>query len=206
VGKVKHRVGSQTDSDSANVTAGTSTVALEENVEAIKAWERESLLSRTRSEQIADWIAGAGAGGPVFILHVIWFGLWVSANVGWMPGVAPFDPFPFPLLTMAMSLEAIFLAWFVLASQNRLSRQSDKRSYLNLQIDLLTEREMTAVLQLLQDIARHFDIRTSITSEQLRELARKTDVRNLTTRVEEFTESPPSQPSSAPEPVPHRPR
>jgi uncharacterized membrane protein len=52
---------------------------------------------------------------------------------------------------MTVSLEAIFL--FVLASQNRLSRQSDKRSHLDLQIDLLAEREMTAVLQLLQDIA-----------------------------------------------------
>ncbi len=57
--------------------------------------------------------------------------------------MTPFDPFPFPLLTMAVSLEAIILAWFVLASQNRLSRQ---RSHLNLQIDLLTEREMIAVL------------------------------------------------------------
>ena len=68
-------------------------------------------------------------------------------------GIRPFDPFPFPFLTMTVSLEAIFLALFVLASQNRLTRQADKRSHLDLQIDLLAEREMTAVLQLLQDIA-----------------------------------------------------
>jgi len=161
--------------------------ALEENVEAIRTWERESLLSRTRTEQIADWIAATGAGGPVFLLHVLWFGTWVTINIGWVPGVAPFDPFPFPLLTTVVSLEAIFLAWFVLASQNRLARQSDKRSHLNLQVDLLAEREMTAMLQLLQDIARHLNVKTTVTSELLRDLAKKTDVRSLTDRVEEFS-------------------
>jgi uncharacterized membrane protein len=79
----------------------------------------------------------------------------VAANVCPSPGVRPFDRFPFPFLTMTVSLEAIFLGLFVLASQNRLARQSDKRSHLELQIDLLAEREMTTVLQLLQDIVRH---------------------------------------------------
>ena len=108
-----HRVGKRAHSDEIDVPAGTAPAALEENVEAIKTWELESLLARSRAELIADWIAGTGAGGPVLVLHVLWFGLWVSANAGWIPGVTPFDPFPFPLLTMAVSLEAIFLAWFV---------------------------------------------------------------------------------------------
>ena len=75
-----------------------------------------------------------------------------------------------------MSLEAIFLALFVLASQNRLSRQADKRSHLDLQIDLLAEREMTAVLQLLHDIARHLDVQTTVKPEQLGDLITKTDL------------------------------
>jgi uncharacterized membrane protein len=199
VGKVKHRVGKQTDSDGASILEGTPTAALEENVEAIKAWERESLLSRSRAEQIADWIAGTGAGGPVLVLHVLWFGLWVSANVGWIPGVTPFDPFPFPFLTMVVALEAIVVAWFVLASQNRLARQSDRRSHVNLQVDLLAEREMTAVLQLLQDIARHLNVSTTVTPEQLRDLAKKTDLRNLTDRTEEITDAaPPAEPVQQP--------
>jgi uncharacterized membrane protein len=206
VGKVKHRVGKRSDTETVDVTEGPPTAALEENVEAIKAWERESLLARSRAEQIADWIAGTGAGSPVLVLHALWFGLWVSANVGWIPGVTPFDPFPFPLLTMTVSLEAIFLAWFVLASQNRLAKQSDKRTHLNLQIDLLAEREMTAVLRLLQDIARHLHVSTSVTTEQLRDLAKKTDVRSLTDRMEEFTDATPSAlpPSSAPKAAPER--
>jgi uncharacterized membrane protein len=171
--------------------------ALEENVQAIKAWERATLLARSKAEQLGDWIACTAASGPVLLLHVVWFGVWISANVGWFPGVAPFDRFPFPFLTMTVSLEAIFLALFVLASQNRLSRQSDKRSHLDLQVDLLAEREMTAVLQLLQDIARHLKVSTTVTPEQLRDLAKKTDLRSLTTRMEEFSEPQPESVSIA---------
>jgi uncharacterized membrane protein len=125
----------------------------------------------------------------VLVLHVLWFGAWVTVNSGVVGGIRPFDPFPFPFLTMTVSLEAIFLALFVLASQNRLSRQADKRSHLDLQIDLLAEREMTAVLHLLQDIASHLRVETSVTTpEQLRDLMKKTDLKRLANRMEELAE------------------
>jgi uncharacterized membrane protein len=160
---------------------------LEENVQAIKQWEGAILLSRSKAEQVSDWIACTAGSGPVLLLHVVWFVVWVMVNAG-VVGIRPFDPFPFPFLTMTVSLEAIFLALFVLASQNRLTRQADKRSHLDLQIDLLAEREMTAVLQLLQDIARHLEVQTSVTPEQLRDLMKKTDLRRLTNRLEELAE------------------
>jgi uncharacterized membrane protein len=151
-------------------------------------WERGILLARSKAEQVSDWIASTAASGPVLVLHVVWFGVWVALNLGVMRNVRPFDPFPFPFLTMTVSLEAIFLALFVLASQNRLARQSDKRSHLDLQIDLLAEREMTAMLQLLQDIARHLGVETTVTSQQLEDLMKKTDLRRLTNRMDELAE------------------
>ena len=164
--------------------------ALEENVQAIKRWERTILLARSKTEAVSDWIASAAGHGPVLVSHIVWFGAWVIVNVGLIHGIRPFDPFPFPLLTTTVSLEAIFLALFVLASQNRLTRQADKRSHLDLQIDLLAEREMTAVLQLLQDIARHLEVQTTVTPDQLRDLMQKTDLRGLTNRVEELAGPP----------------
>ena len=161
---------------------------VEENVQAIKRWERAILRARSKAEQVSDWIACTAGSGAVLVLHVLWFGAWVTVNSGMVRRIRPFDPFPFPFLTMTVSLEAIFLALFVLASQNRLSRQADKRSHLDLQIDLLAEREMTAVLQLLQDIAGHLKVRTSVTPEQLRDLMKKTDLRRLTNRMEELAE------------------
>lgn len=169
--------------------------ALDENVQVIKRWERALVLARSKAEQISDWIAWKAGSGPALALHVVWFAAWVTANVGMIPGIRSFDPFPFPFLTMTVSLEAIFLALFVLASQNRLARQTDKRSHLDLQINLLAERETTAVLQLLQDIAQHLGVRTSLTPEQLGDLLKKTDLHRLTRQMEELVE--PGLPSAS---------
>jgi uncharacterized membrane protein len=85
---------------------------------------------------------------------------------------------------MTVSLEAIFLALFVLASQNRMGKQADLRANLDLQIDLLSEREMTAVLLLLQDIAKKLDVKSRVTADQLSDLVKKTDVQALADEVD----------------------
>jgi uncharacterized membrane protein len=157
--------------------------AVEENVEAIKSWDRALLLRRSSIERLSDSITLAAAAGPSIVLHAIWFAAWIAINTGVVPVLSPFDPFPFPLLTMIVSLEAIFLALFVLASQNRLAKQSDLRANLDLQIDLLVEREMTAVLQLLRDIATHLKVDTDVTTDQISDLTKKTDVQKLADEV-----------------------
>src|SRR5688572_15025707 len=91
--------------------------AVEENVQAIKRWERAILHGRSKAEQVSDWIACAAGSGSVLALHVLWFGAWVTVNAGAVAGIRPFDPFPFPFLTMTVSLEAIFLALFVLPAK-----------------------------------------------------------------------------------------
>ena len=67
-----------------------------------------------------------------------------------------------------------------------MTRHSDQRSQLDLQVDLLAEKEMTAVLVLLQDIAKHMDVKVSLTPAYVRDLARKTDIHKLTQRLEEL--------------------
>jgi uncharacterized membrane protein len=158
--------------------------AIEENVDAIKSWDRALLLKRSQVERLSDSITLAAAGGPSMILHALWFAAWIVINLGLVPGLDPFDPFPFQLLTMVVSLEAIFLALFVLSSQNRLAKQADLRANLDLQIDLLVEREMTAVLQLLNDIAKHLDVDTDVTTDQIADLVKKTDVKTLAEEVD----------------------
>lgn len=159
---------------------------LEENLETIKTWEQTALHDRSKAERLSDDITRLAGGGLVLALHVVWFLLWLLVNLRLIPGVKAFDPFPFPLLTTAVSLEAIFLSLFVLASQNRLSHQADKRAHLDLQIDLLAEREMTVVLRLLQDIARHFDVKLSVTPRQIVDLVKDTNVPDLTTKLDDM--------------------
>src|SRR6185503_7262834 len=124
---------------------------VERNIRTIIHLGLKAARERSLQDRIADAITSY-SGRMVFVyVHIVWFGLWIVLNTGRL-GVRPFDPFPYRLLTMVVSLEAIFLATFVLISQNRLSEAVEHRANLGLQIGLLTEHELTRVLQMLDAI------------------------------------------------------
>ena len=124
---------------------------LEQNIRTIAYLRLQASRARGLQERLADAIT-TFSGRIVFVyVHMVWFGLWILLNTGRF-GVHTFDPFPYGLLTMIVSLEAIFLSTFVLISQNRFSEEAEGRANLNLQIGLLTEHEVTRVLQMLDAI------------------------------------------------------
>jgi uncharacterized membrane protein len=166
--------------------ASSEAEALQENIDAIKLWEEAALHQRSVAEVLSDRITSIITGGPALLAHAIWFATWLLINTGLLPLIEPFDRFPFPLLTLVVSLEAIFLTLFVLLSQNRMTARADKRAHLDLQIDMLAEREMTAVLRLLLDTARHLDVKLSLTEDQMADLVKKTDVRRITAALEKL--------------------
>lgn len=91
-----------------------------------------------------------GFGSMLFLtINCIWFVVWMVVNLGWIPGVPAFDPFPFGLLTMVVSLEAIILAIVVLISQNRAARIAELREEVSLQIEEISEQEITKLLELM---------------------------------------------------------
>jgi uncharacterized membrane protein len=90
-------------------------------------------------DRIADRIT-AFAGSLNFVyIHSVWFGIWILLNVGILVAALEFDKFPFGLLTMIVSLEAIFLSTFVMVSQNRQAERSDIRSQLDFETNLRAE-------------------------------------------------------------------
>lgn len=102
---------------------------------------------QSRMEIIADWLTNLGSSPGFFVFHVIAFGTWILLNSG-IGGMPAYDPFPFGLLTMVVSLEAIFLSIFVLMSQNRESKIGELREELTLQVNLRIEEEVTKTLHL----------------------------------------------------------
>jgi uncharacterized membrane protein len=124
---------------------------VERNIRTILRLRAQSALERSFHERLADGITSFSGRLPFVYLHVAWFGAWLLLNTGWL-GLRPFDPYPYGLLTMIVSLEAIFLSTFVLISQNRLSAESDRRADLDLHVGLLTEAELTRVLKMLHAI------------------------------------------------------
>jgi uncharacterized membrane protein len=128
--------------------------ATERNIRKICALEAESLKSRSALAWVGDTIA-VQAGRPWCVaLHGIWFAAWIVLNLP-AYGRIPFDPFPYPFLTMVVSLESIFLVLFLLMSQNRSNAQAEQRAHLDLQINLLSEGENTKMIQMLQALCAH---------------------------------------------------
>ncbi|MEO8096247.1 MAG: DUF1003 domain-containing protein [Acidobacteriota bacterium] len=124
------------------------------NIGVMAEIERKALEDRSRSERLGD-LVNQHAGRLWFVItHVVWFAVWIGLNVGILSAGERFDPFPFPLLTLVVSLEAIFLSLFILISQNRANRQADHRAHLDLQINLLTETEITKMMGMLQALCK----------------------------------------------------
>ena len=98
------------------------------NVEAIARIEREALRSRSAAERLGDLIASEAGRMWFIILHALWFAVWIGLNASKGSRLGRFDPFPYPLLTMIVSLESIFLSLFILMSQNRSARQAANTS------------------------------------------------------------------------------
>jgi CRP/FNR family transcriptional regulator, cyclic AMP receptor protein len=99
---------------------------------------------RTSVERAADWIAAFSGSITFLMLHVVFFAAWVLLNTNWLPGWKPpmFDPFPFGLLTMVVSLEAIILSVFVLLSQNRQVAKDRIRGDIEYEVNLKAELEI----------------------------------------------------------------
>ena len=95
----------------------------------------------TPLQRIADWIAWFSGSMPFLIINAVWFAIWISINTLNL-GIAQFDPYPFGLLTMMVSLEAIFLSCFVLVSQNRQAEKDRVRADIEYEVNVKAELEV----------------------------------------------------------------
>jgi uncharacterized membrane protein len=156
----------------------------DENIRAVARLQEQAERRRSCVERFSDAVTTVAAHEGTVIAHIVWFAAWMLINTNHVPFVRPFDPFPFSWLTSLVSLEAIFLTLFVLASQNRMTHEADRRAHLDLQVNLLSEQEMTMVLRMLGEVCRHFDLRATISSPKFQELARRTDVGQLAEQLD----------------------
>lgn len=134
-------------------------LVIERNLRKMIYLRMKAMRERGIHERIADLITSF-SGRMIFVyIHVLWFSAWILFNIG-LFDLKPFDPYPFGLLTMIVSLEAIFLATFVLISQNRMSKESEHRSDLVMHISILAEHELTLALRMLDAIQDKMGIET----------------------------------------------
>ncbi len=141
-------------------------------------------VKRTLSERLADEMT-AGFGSMLFLIaNCVWFAAWIAVNTGLIHGLPEFDPFPFGLLTMIVSLEAIILAIVVLISQNRAARIADLREEVALQVEEISEREVTKLLELMVQLLRKEGVDVG-KDDELRAMLQATDTEQLAKRLEQ---------------------
>jgi uncharacterized membrane protein len=129
------------------------------NIAALMEVRKQRDKEKSRQERVADAITSFTGSLRFVYIHAAFFGGWILVNTGVVPGITPFDPFPFVMLAMIASVEAIFLSTFVLISQNRMAAMADRRADLDLQVNLLAEHEITRLIHLVDELARHVGAR-----------------------------------------------
>ena len=140
------------------------TPVLERNIESLTRRRAQEAAAASWEERLADAITRFTGSMKFVYLHIVLFGFWIVANLGWIPGVPKWDE-SFVVLAMIASVEAIFLSTFVLISQNRMAATADRRADLDLQISLLAEHEVTKLAELVEGIAHRLDVKTGVDQE-----------------------------------------
>jgi uncharacterized membrane protein len=149
---------------------------VQEHIETIAKHEQEFLARRSPAERLGDLTAAIVGNLGYVAAHLLIFSFWILVNTLKLPHIPHFDPMPFTLLGTIVAMEAILLASLILMRQSRLARRADEREHLVLQILLLTEKEVTAVIGMNQQIANKVGLSNMENSKEIEQLGQHTSI------------------------------
>jgi uncharacterized membrane protein len=145
------------------------------NIQAIADLERDTRDKRTLADRVTAAVTRV-AGSTAFIaVHACWFTAWIALNTTRYA----FDAYPFALLNLIVALEAVFLTSVVLMTQNQMAGLTDRRAHLDLQVNLLAEQELTAMLHMLHGLCAHAGVKVTIRDERVQHLLTETDIQQI---------------------------
>lgn len=157
---------------------------VQEHIALVAKHEQEFLAKRSLTERAGDAIATV-AGSLAFVeVHAVIFAMWITVNVANVARIPHFDPPPFSMLGTIVGLEAILLVSFILMRQSRIGRRADERDHLMLQMLLLVEKELTAVLGIERQIAAKIGLTTEANTAEVQELSQHTSVDDVKRAIE----------------------
>jgi uncharacterized membrane protein len=152
------------------------------NVRTVRELEQLAVADPSLADRTASFVARFAGSIWFVVAHAVLFGAWFAFNS--IPGLPHWDPYPFTFLTMWASMESIFIASFILISQNYAMRLSERRAQLDLQVNLLAEQETTKTLQMLDAIAKQVGAQCGRDPE-VDALAEATRLESLASQIEE---------------------
>jgi uncharacterized membrane protein len=149
---------------------------VQEHIGTIAKHEQEFLARRSPAERLGDLTAAVVGNLGFVTAHIILFLFWILINTSHVIRIPHFDPVPFSLLGTIVAMEAILLVSLILMRQSRLARRADEREHLMLQILLLTEKEVTALIGMNQQIASKLGLTEIRNSQEIDKLGQKTSI------------------------------
>jgi uncharacterized membrane protein len=158
---------------------------IQEHVDLIAKHEQDFLTNRTAAERLGDSIAGFAGSLPFVAIHLAVFAGWMIFNTASFTQPRHFDPPPFSLLGTIVAIEAILLASIILMRQSRMSRRAEERDHLMLQVLILTEKEITAVLGMNRQIAGKVGLRQVADDKEIEQLSQHTSIDDVAQTIKD---------------------
>jgi uncharacterized membrane protein len=155
---------------------------IQRNIRAVAELAAEQQKARSMEDQFAMTVSRFAGSMNFVYVHAIVFGLWTVASLGWIPGIHDFDKGLVALNTIA-TLEAIFLATFVLIAQNRMAANEEIRNHLDVQVSLLAEDETTHILRLVAAIGEKMGI-AEAQDPEIKQLIRNVEAQEIIDQIE----------------------
>ena len=159
-----------------------------QNIRAMVELDQKALDTRTALDRLTDAVTRVAGSTPFIVLHTVWFTVWIV----WNSTHTSVDPFPYSLLNLIVALEAVLLTSVVLMTQNHMTRLADRRAHLDLQVNVLSEQELTAMLRMLHALCTHAGVHVAIGDERVQQLLTETDIRRIAVALDRGLDAPPA--------------
>jgi uncharacterized membrane protein len=150
---------------------------------------QEAHDDRSVVDRLTDAVAGISGSLSFLAFHATFFVAWVILNATRLA----FDPYPYNLLNLVVALEAVFLTSVVLMTQNRMTHLADRRAQLDLQVNLLAEQELTAMLHMLHGLCTNAGVQVAIRDERVQQLLADTDIRKIAVALDKGLDALPTE-------------
>ena len=158
---------------------------VQEHIDLIARHEHDFLVRRTLAERLGDSIARFAGNLSFVCIHLFIFAVWIIVNTLSVVRIRHFDPEPYSLLATLVALEAILLASIILMRQSRMSRRAEERDHLMLQLLLLTEKELTAVLGMERQVADRVGLQKIANEREIEQLSQRTSIDEVAQTIKE---------------------
>jgi len=156
------------------------------NIRTMVELERQVQDSRAPLDRFTDAIARVAGSTPFIVFHAVWFVAWMVTSATRFA----FDLYPYSLLNLVVALEAVFLTSVVLMTQNHMRRLAERRAHLDLQVNLLSEQELTAMLRMLHGLCTQAGVQVAIRDERVQQLLAETDIRQIAVALDLSLDAP----------------